>query len=134
MQEFVLGESKNESVDEQYEDVVTEAIRETVSKSTHKAAGSKPAMFVMMMAIAVMFVIGGNYMFESFAKINNLETAVDVLQSYVETTYSSENGKTETATQPAVTIRENSDKTSEKNNEISNNSKRQNVKDVRKNI
>lgn len=90
MQEFVLGESKNESVDEQYEDVVTEAIRETVSKSTHKAAGSKPAMFVMMMAIAVMFVIGGNYMFESFAKINNLETAVDVLQSYVETTYSSE--------------------------------------------
>ena len=36
-------------------------------------------------------------MFESFAKINNLETAVDVLQSYVETTYSSENGKTETA-------------------------------------
>ena len=71
--------------------------------------------------------------FESFAKINNLETAVDVLQSYVETTYSSENDKTETATQPAVTIRENSDKTSEKNNEISNNSKRQNVKDVRKN-
>lgn len=134
MQEFVLGESKNESVDEQYEDVVTEAIRETVSKSTHKAAGSKPAMFVMMMAIAVMFVIGGNYMFESFAKINNLETAVDVLQSYVETTYSSENGKTETATQPAVTIRENSDKTSEKNNEISNNSKRQNVKDVRKDV
>ena len=73
-------------------------------------------------------------MFESFAKINNLETAVDVLQSYVETTYSSENGKTETATQPAVTIRENSDKTSEKNNEISNNSKRQNVKDVRKDV
>ena len=133
MQEFVLGESKNESVDEQYEDVVTEAIRETVSKNTHKTAGSKTAMFAMTMAIAVMFVIGGNYMFESFAKINNLETAVDVLQGYVETTYSSENDKTETATQPAVTIGENRDKTIGKNNKISNNSKRQSVKNVRKN-
>ncbi len=133
MQEFVLGESKNESVDEQYEDVVTEAIRETVSKNTHKAAASKPAMCAMMMAIAVMFVIGGNYMFESFAKINNLETAVDVLQSYVETTYSNESDKAETATQPAVTIQEDNDNISEKNNEISNHSKSHKVKDVRKN-
>lgn len=100
MQEFVLGENKNESVDEQYEDIVTEAIRETVNKNVQKPTGSKSAMFVMMMAIAVMFVIGGNYMLESFAKINNLETAVDVLQGYVETTY--EKKETKTSTQTAI--------------------------------
>lgn len=108
MQEFVLGENKNESVDEPYEDVVTEAIRETVGKNTQKTTGSKPAIFIMTMAIAVMFVIGGNYMFESFAKINNLETAVDVLQGYVETTYEKRDEKNiKNSTQTAISVEEN---------------------------
>lgn len=144
MQEFVLSESKNESVDEQYEDVVTEAIRETVNKNTQKPTGAKPAMFVMMMAIAVMFVIGGNYMFESFSKINNLETAVDVLQGYVETTYEKKGAKSfKNSTQTAITTEdvqktENTDKShtfnSNGNRQISKNKTRENRKNVRNQI
>lgn len=118
MQEFVLSENKTESVDEQYEDVVTDAIRETVNKNTKKETGVKPAFFVMTMAMAVMFVIGGNYMFESFAKINSLETAVDVLQGYVETGYKKDDKKN--STQSAIALESNTNKTSkqEKNSEI----------------
>lgn len=144
MQEFVLSESKNESVDEQYEDVVTEAIRETVNKNTQKPTGAKPAMFVMMMAIAVMFVIGGNYMFESFSKINNLETAVDVLQGYVETTYEKKGAKSfKNSTQTAITTEdvqktENTDKIHTFNNngnrQISKKKTRENRKNVRNQI
>lgn len=93
MQEFVLGENENKSVDEPYEDTVTEAIRETVNKNEHKQTGNKTVMCMMTMAIAVMFVVGGNYMLESFSKINSLENSVDVLQGYVETTYGNENSK-----------------------------------------
>lgn len=87
MQDFVLGENQNESVDSEYEDVVTEVIRDTVNKNEKKDSVPKTAIVALTMAIAFMFVIGGNYMIESVSKINSLEDSVDVLQGYVKTTY-----------------------------------------------
>ena len=87
MQDFVLGENQNESVDREYDDVVTEVIRDRVNKNEKKDSVSKTAIAALTMAIAFMFVIGGNYMIESVSKINSLEDSVDVLQGYVKTTY-----------------------------------------------
>ena len=87
MQNFVLGENQNESVDREYDDVVTEVIRDRVNKNEKKDSVSKTAIAALTMAIAFMFVIGGNYMIESVSKINSLEDSVDVLQGYVKTTY-----------------------------------------------
>ncbi len=87
MQDFVLGENQNESVDSEYEDVVTEVIRDTVNKNEKKDSVPKTAIAALTMAIAFMFIIGGNYMIESVSKINSLEDSVDVLQGYVKTTY-----------------------------------------------
>lgn len=68
MQDFVLGENQNESVDREYDDVVTEVIRDRVNKNEKKDSVSKTAIAALTMAIAFMFVIGGNYMIESVSK------------------------------------------------------------------
>ena len=75
MQDFVLGENQNESVDREYDDVVTEVIRDRVNKNEKKDSVSKTAIAALTMAIAFMFVIGGNYRIESVSKINSLEDA-----------------------------------------------------------
>ena len=72
MQNFVLGENQNESVDREYDDVVTEVIRDRVNKNEKKDSVSKTAIAALTMAIAFMFVIGGNYMIESVSKIISL--------------------------------------------------------------
>ena len=61
-------------------------IRDRVNKNEKKDSVSKTAIAALTMAIAFMFVIGGNYMVESVSKINSLEDRVDVLQGYVKTT------------------------------------------------
>lgn len=134
MQEFVLGENENESVDDTYEDTVTEAIRETVNKNEQKTNSGKTVMCMMTMAIAVMFVVGGNYMLESFSKINSLENSVDVLQGYVETTYGNGYSKGTTVSGIETDNKSSRKKTEKSKTALNNGNKiRQNVVKTQKN-
>ena len=84
MQEYMLGEQDMESIDAEYDDVVTSSIRHVIEEKTERKQRTWQMLTYFGAAVAAVAIIFGiNMMVDSAARIQEMEKTVKNLTQYV---------------------------------------------------